>query len=94
MERWIDAAQKEILSQENKGTLEEVDQVEAKPKILPGTWVFHHKRTLDGEISKYKAFYCIQGDLQEGYFKTFLYIVDWTTVILFLDLTVTLNWLM
>jgi len=92
MSRWMEAAQKEIASLEEKGTWDEVDQSEAKTKILPGTWVFRRKRTPDGEISKYKARYCVRGDLQEGDFDTFAPVVAWTTVRLFLVLTATLNW--
>ena len=76
----MNSAQKKIMSIEEKGTWDEVDQLEAKTKILPGTWVFHRKCTPDGKISKYKARYCVRGDLQEGDFETFAPVVAWATV--------------
>ena len=66
VERWMEAARKEIASLEKNGTWLEVNASEAKSRILPGTWVFKRKRTPDGEISKYKARYGVRGDLEEG----------------------------
>ena len=65
---------------------------EAKTRILPGTWVFRRKRTPDGTISKYKARYCVRGDLQEVIQDTFAPVVAWSTVRLFLVLSLTLAW--
>ena len=64
---------------------EEVPVTEATSKILPGTWVFRQKRTPDCEIYKFKARYCVRGDLQEGDFNTFAPTVAWSTVRFFLD---------
>jgi hypothetical protein len=60
----------EIQSREN-GTWKEVPVSSAKTRILPGTWVFSRKRTPDGAIGKYKAQYCVCGDLQETEVDTF-----------------------
>lgn len=89
---WIAAAQKEIGALESKETWDEVDASDARSKILPGTWVFRRKRSPDGEIRKYKARYCVRGDLQEGDFETYAPVVAWSTVRLFLVLTMTLDW--
>ena len=67
---WTEAATNEISALEAKGTWEEVDILQAGSKILPRTWVFHHKCTPDGMVSKLKARYCIRGDLQESKFDT------------------------
>ena len=48
LDKWKEAAEKEIKSLEDKETWEEVDISEATSKILPGTWVFRLKRTPDG----------------------------------------------
>ena len=89
---WMEAAQKEIQSLEKLGSWEEVDISEAKSKVIPGTWVFRCKRTPDGEIKKRKARFCCRGDLQEGEFETFAPVVSWTSVRLFLVLSMTLGW--
>ena len=90
--RWMEAAAKEIASLEKNGTWFEVDMSVAKTRILPGTWVFRRKRTPDGEISKFKARYCVRGDLEEGEPETFAPVVAWSSVRLFLVLSLTLNW--
>ena len=89
----MEAARKEIASLEKNGTWIEVNASIAKSRILPGTWVFRRKRTPDGEISKYKARYCVRGDLEEGEPETFAPVVAWSSVRLFLlVLSLTLNW--
>ena len=65
---------------------------DAKAKILPGTWVFRRKRTPDGAISKYKACYCVRGDLEESEPESFAPVVAWSSVRLFLVLALTLGW--
>jgi hypothetical protein len=89
---WLDAMQKEISSFEALGTWDEVDISDAKTKIIPGTWVLRCKRSPDGEIKKRKARYCCRGDLQEGDFDTFAPVVAWTSVRLFLVLSMTIEW--
>ena len=91
-EKWMNAANDEIQSLEKNGTWKEVSISEAKTRILPGTWVFRRKRTPDGTISKYKARYCVRGDLQEVIQDTFAPVVAWSTVRLFLVLSLTLDW--
>ena len=90
---WMGAAAKdEAASLEKNGTWVEVDTADdAKTKVLPGTWVFKRKRSPDGEITKYKARYCVRGDLEEGEPETFAPVVAWSSVRLFLVLSMTLN---
>ena len=92
IEKWMEAAAKEIASLEKNGTWIEVDVSDAKTRILPGTWVFRRKRTPDGEIAKYKGRYCVRGDLEEGEPETFAPVVAWSSVRLFLVLSLMLNW--
>lgn len=93
-EKWDEAALNEIRQLESKGAWVEVPMSEAKTKILPGTWVFRVKRNPSGEIKKYKARYCVRGDLEEvdedeDYFAP---TVAWSTVRLFLVLCLILGW--
>ena len=89
---WLEAAANEISALEAKGTWEEVDILQAESKILPGTWVFCHKCMPDGMVSKLKARYCIRGDLQEGEFDTHAQVISWSSIRVFLVLSITLKW--
>jgi hypothetical protein len=92
VDEWRAAAAKEIGTLEQHGTWV-LDKIEnAKTKILPGTWVFRVKRAPDGTIIKYKARYCVRGDLQEGDRETFAPVVSWSTIRLFLVLSQFLKW--
>ena len=71
IEEWKKSAQKEITQLESKETWVEVPTSEATSKILPGTWVFHHKRAPTEIITKFKARYCVRGDLQEDTPETY-----------------------
>ena len=89
---WSEAAANEISALEAKGTWEEVNILQAESKILPGTWVFHHKRMPDGMVSKLKTRYCIRGDLQEGEFDTHAQVISWSSIRVFLVQSITLKW--
>ena len=93
-DKWLDAAQSEISQLTEKGMWQEVPQSEATTKIIPGTWVFHHKWHPDGTVKKYKARYCIRGDLQEGEFETYSPVISWATISICLILALTLSWQM
>ena len=89
---WIKAAIKEIEALENFGCWEEIPIEEATTKVLPGTWVFKVKRAPDGSFKKFKARYCIRGDLQEGEFETYAPVVQFSSVRLFLAWSLMLGW--
>ena len=89
---WIKAAEAEVRVLEKNNTWVETDYEEATERILPGTWAFRIKRTPDGEIKKFKGRYCVRGDLQEGEFDTYSPVVHWSTVRLFMVLTLSLGW--
>ena len=92
-EKWMAAAQAEVSGLESKQTWEEVAMSDAKSKIIPGTWVFRIKRSPAGEIKKYKARYCVRGDLEEDDDEdNFAPVVAWSTVRLFLVLCYILRW--
>ena len=89
---WIEAAIKEITALEAFGCWEEVPIDFATTKVLPGTWVFKVKRAPDGTFKKFKARYCIRGDLQEGEFETYAPVVQFSSVRLFLAWSLMLGW--
>ena len=91
--KWMEAAQGEISSLEAKGTWTEVPMANARTKIIPGTWVFRVKRSPSGEIKKYKARYCVRGDLEEDNGDdNYAPVVAWSTVRLFLVLSFIWGW--
>ena len=91
--KWMEAAQKEISGLESKSTWEEVPMADAKARIIPGTWVFRVKRSPSGEIKKYKARFCVRGDLEEDDDEdNFAPVVAWSTVRVFLVLSYVLGW--
>jgi hypothetical protein len=58
--------------------------------VLPSTWAFKIKRYPDGQVKKFKAWFCARGDRQkEGidYFKTWAPVVMWSTVCIVMVLT-------
>ena len=89
---WIDAAKKEIQQLESLKCWDEVPMDSVTAQVLPGTWVFRVKRGPDGSFKKFKARYCIRGDLQVGDFETYAPVVQFSSVRLFLALSLLLNW--
>ena len=91
-ELWLIAAKEEIDALVKHGTWVEVPIESARGRIVPGTWVFRRKRTPDGEIKKYKGRYTLRGDLQDDMGDTYAPVVAWSTVRLFLVLSMVLDW--
>ena len=63
-------------------------------KVLPSTWVFKIKRYPDGRLRKFKARFCVRGDLQEqgvDYFESYAPVIPWSSVILMLVLAAHLD---
>ena len=99
---YIAAMKTEINQLLRQRTWERVDRSAVPPgpdgtkrKILPGTWAFKLKRLPDGTPLKFKARYCVRGDLQtEGvdYFDTYAPVVQWATVRMVLSLILTNGW--
>ena len=94
IDHWREAARIEIEELTSKGTWSEVPEEEATSRIIPGTWVFKRKRHPDGTIKKYKARYCVRGDLQEGDFDTYSPVVNWASIRIALVLALARNWAM
>ena len=63
--------------------------------VLPGTWAFKLKQLPDGTPSRFKARYCVEGDLQtEGvdHFETYAPVVQWSVVRMLLTMVLSKNW--
>lgn len=92
-ELWLDAMDLEILELVKKHTFVVVPRAEAGTReIVPSTWVFKRKRRPDGEISKFKARFCVRGDQQretgQTMAETFAPVVDWGTLRTLFALTI------
>ena len=89
---FIAAALAEIRSLEEKGSWIEEHVDCAGQRIIPVTWVFRIKRLPDGTVLKFKARFCVRGDLQDGEFETYAPVVSGESVRLFLILAITWGW--
>ena len=94
VERWKAAALKEIRALESKQTWLERPESEATVRVIPGTWVFKRKRAPDGTITKFKARWVLRGDLQDLDMDTRADVVSWTSVRMFMVLSLKLGWTM
>jgi hypothetical protein len=64
--------------------------------VIKSIWVFKLKRLPDGSASKFKARYCVRGDMkQEGvdYFETYAPVVQWSTIRMLLTLVLREGWI-
>ena len=92
-DKWIISAKKEIDELEAHNAWEEVPYSQlGNEKLVPTTWVFQKKRAPDGTIKKFKGRLCVRGDLMKGSFDTFSPVVSFSTVRLFLILSLMLCW--
>ena len=59
--------------------------------VIPGTWAFRIKRRPDGSFNKFKARFCVRGDLQKKTLDdatdVFSPVVNWSTIRTMLVLT-------
>ena len=92
-DHWILAAIDEINGLIEKETWIEEEQSLATSRILPGTWTFKLKRKPDGSIKKYKARYCVRGDLQDTSEETHAPVCNFSSVRIFLVLSLLLGWI-
>jgi Reverse transcriptase (RNA-dependent DNA polymerase). len=92
---WIKAAEKEIADHEleEHGVWEEVPISEVgNYQIVPSTWVFRLKRAQDGTILKRKArICCLRGDLMKGFTDTYSPVVAFSTIRMFLIMSLMLD---
>jgi hypothetical protein len=90
---WIKAAEKEIAELEEHGVWEgEVPISEiGNFQIVPTTWVFRLKRAPDGTVLKRKARICLRGDLMKGFTDTYSPVVAFSTIRMFLIMSLMLD---
>ena len=60
--------------------------------MFPDIWLFKVKRGSDGTFKNSKAKYCIRGKLQEVYIETYVLVVHFTYVRLFLAWSLMFGW--
>ena len=94
VKQWMGAANKEIAALEGKHAWDEEALANATTKVIPGTWVFRRKRDPEGNITKWKARWVIRGDLQDVDFSVYAPVVNWSTVRIFMVLSLLLGWTM
>jgi hypothetical protein len=93
-EQYLEAMTKEIQTLIAQKTWKPVPLSEAT-RVIKSTWVFKLKRLPDGSASKFKARYCVRGDMhQEGvdYCETYAPVVKWPTIIMLLTLVLREGW--
>ena len=92
-DKWIKSAELEIKELEDHGCWKEVPLSEAKGhKIVPSQWVFRLKRRPDGTVTKYKGRIVLRGDLMEDIYDVTSPVVAFSTVRLFLIMSLHLGW--
>jgi len=92
-DKCIKAAETEIKELEDHNVWEAVPADEVKAKAIPVTWVFRRKRNPAGDIKRWKARdICLRGDLIEGSGDIYSPVVAFSTVRLFLIVSMILDW--
>jgi hypothetical protein len=89
---WIKAAEKEIYELELHGCWIEVPRSEAQGKIVPSQWIFRLKRRPDGSITKHRGRIVLRGDLMDNIHDVTSPVVAFSTVRLFLIMSLHLDW--
>jgi transposase InsO family protein len=93
-DKWMDAMKEEFTSLQDNKTWTLVDRP-ADRRVLPGKWVYKHKRGSRGEIIRYKARWVIRGDQQrEGidFNETFATVVKPMSYKLIFAIAAALDW--
>ncbi|GAX26628.1 hypothetical protein FisN_UnNu100, partial [Fistulifera solaris] len=90
---WQEAMVKEIRMLEMMGTWKKIPRasVPANKRVIKSTWAFRLKRSPDGTPTKYKARFCVRGDMEikgVDYFESYSPVVQWSTVRLLLIMSI------
>jgi hypothetical protein len=94
-EKYLEAMKKEIQTLIAQKTWKQVPRSEAT-RVIKSTWYFKLKRLSDGSASKFKARYCVRGDMHHevvDYFETYAPVVQWPTIIILLTLVLREGWI-
>lgn len=95
LQKWLDAAGKEISQLESKFCWEDCtkdDAAAAGENVVPCTWVFRYKRNPAGDIIKCKARICLRGDLMVDDQESYAPVCSWSSVRFFLVLAMIMGW--
>jgi hypothetical protein len=93
-EQYLEAMKIEVASLLQERTWKTTPRSEAG-HVLKSTWVFKLKRLPDGTPSKFKARFCVRGDLQkEGidFFETYAPVCQWSTIRMILTMVLQNGW--
>ena len=96
-EDWGEAMEEEVDNLEKRKTWTVIPKssVPKKAQVIPSTWAFKCKRFPDGSFRKFKARFCVRGDVQKRKtdepMNTFAPVVQWSTVRFMLVLSSILN---
>jgi hypothetical protein len=93
-DHWWDAMETEMQTLEDNLDCWELVERTPDMKVLPVTWAFKLKRFPDGLAKKFKARFCVRGDMQvQGidFFESWSLVVNWHTVRLLMILSTKLN---
>jgi hypothetical protein len=96
-EDYRDAMKGEVEALTKRETWELVDRssVGSTASVIPSTWAFRCKRRPDGSFRKFKARYCVRGDIEKRNATeeedTYSPVVQWGTIHLLLVLTAVLG---
>ena len=93
--KWKEAMLQEIQELENKEVWSVIpiqEPIDLGKQVIPGTWTNRVKRCPDGTIKKYKARFCVRGDLQHNDEDVYAAVVAFSTVRMFLILSLALDW--
>jgi len=82
----------EISELEDHGCWKEVPRSSGTGKVVPCQWIFRIKQSPDGSITKFKARIVLRGDLMEDIYDVTSPVVAFSTVCLFLILSLQLGW--
>jgi hypothetical protein len=93
-EQYLEAMKIEVSSLLQQRTWKYTPRSESA-HVLNSTWVFKLKRLSDGTPSKFKARFCVRGDIQkEGVdlFETYASVCQWSTVRMILTMVLQNGW--
>jgi hypothetical protein len=93
-EQYLEAMKVEIASLLQQHIWKDVPHQDTS-HVIKSTWVFKLKRFPDGTPSKYKARFCVRGDLQKegvNLFDTYAPVCQWPTVRMILTMVLQEGW--
>ena len=93
-DEWLEAMREEVSKLLKAKTWETVPRP-ADKNVIKSTWAFKLKRLPDGTPYRFKARFCVRGDMQKqdlDYFETYAPVVQWSTIRLLLTTVLQNGW--